>query len=142
VTDRPGSTILFYDGVCALCNGTVRFILKRDRADRFRFASLQSRFARDALLPRGKDPGELDSLYLIEAYGEPSERILERGRAVLRALELLGGVWKAAGVLRSLPAPILDGFYRLVARKRYRIFGKYPSCPIPEARHRHKFIEV
>lgn len=140
--DFRGATVLFYDGVCGLCNRSVRFILKRDRADRFRFASLQSAFAREALGRRGLDPGKLDTMYLVEGLGESSERVSSRARAGLRAIELLGGVWKAAKLLRVLPHPLLDFFYRIVARARYRLFGKHQSCPIPPAGARHKFIEV
>jgi len=85
--------IVFYDGVCGLCNRLVQFLLKRDRNDRLRFASLQSEFAAKVLTRHGIDPRDLDTLHVVENYEEPSERVLNRSDAVLRAIGELGGLW-------------------------------------------------
>ena len=136
-----GTAVVFYDGVCGLCSRLVQFVLKRDRRDRFRYAALQGVFAGEVLPRHGKNPGDLNTLYLLLDPGEPSERILERGRAVLRILSLLGGPWKVAGgVFGILPTWFLDAVYRLVAKNRYRLFGKRESCLMPDPRHRAKFI--
>jgi predicted DCC family thiol-disulfide oxidoreductase YuxK len=136
-----GAPVVLYDGVCGLCNRLNRFILKRDRRNLFRFAPLQGRFARQVLERHGKDPRDLDTLYLVLDPGRPSERILWKARAVLEILRNLGGVWKLSAVLRVLPARLLDRLYDLVAKYRYRIFGKLESCPIPAPGEREKFIE-
>ena len=67
-----GETILFYDGVCGLCNRLNRFVIARDSGEEFRFSALQGPFARQILGRYGKDPGDLDTFYLLENYGLPS----------------------------------------------------------------------
>ena len=85
-----GSSVVFYDGVCALCNGSVRFIRKRDPQERYYFASLQSEFAHRTLPLHDCDPGELDTIYLLLHYGESDESVLSRSQAAFRILESLG----------------------------------------------------
>ena len=134
--------IVLYDGVCGLCNRLVKFLLKRDTNDRFRFASLQSDFANNLLTHHGLDPHDLDTVYVVQDYGQPSERLLARSDAILFMLKQLGGVWKVAAVGRVLPRALRDALYRVVAHNRYRVFGKYESCMLPEAKHRAKFLDL
>jgi predicted DCC family thiol-disulfide oxidoreductase YuxK len=141
---RPliGADVLLYDGVCALCNGLVRFLLARDQERLFRYAALQSDFARSAAARHGEDPSALSTVLLIQRFGQPDERCLHRSRAALAALERLGGAWSlAARVLGVLPTVLLDAGYRLVARLRYAIFGRYDSCPLPAPEHRDLFVD-
>ena len=137
-----GHPILFYDGVCGLCNRLNRFVLTRDRSGRFRFAALQSRFANETLPRYGKDPEDLDTLYLITDYGTSSERLFWKARAVVRVLQELGGPWRLAGLLKILPTAALNAVYDAVAKRRYRIFGRSEKCLIPAAEHRSRFIEL
>jgi len=135
--------IVFYDGVCGLCNRLVQFLLKRDTHDRLRFASLQSDFATTVLSRHGIDPKDLDTLHVVENYGESDERVLNRSDAILRAGRELGGVWSVlASAGKILPRPIRDSIYRFVAGNRYRVFGKYETCMLPEPRHRAKFLDM
>ena len=135
--------IVFYDGVCGLCNRLVQFLLKRDRNDRLRFASLQSEFATKVLTRHGIDPSDLDTLHIVENYEQPSERVLNRSDAVLRATGELGGLWSLAAIVGSIvPRPLRDLFYKFVARNRYRVFGKSETCMLPEPRHRAKFLDM
>lgn len=135
--------IVFYDGVCGLCNRLVQFLLKHDKNDRLRFAALQSEFASRVLDRHGIDPADLDTVHVIENLDEPNERVLNRSTAVLRATRELGGIWAVAGKLGMLvPRPIRDSFYRLVATNRYRMFGRYETCLLPDARHRSKFLDM
>lgn len=136
-----GYSVVFYDGVCALCNRSVRFIGKRDLQERYRFASLQSDFAHRTLPLHGCDPGDLDTIYLLLRYGESDESVLTRSQAVFRILRSLGGVWWMVSALGVLPRGLLDFGYRIVARSRYRVFGKYPACPVPTPEKRHLFID-
>lgn len=129
--------IIFYDGVCGLCDGLVQFVLRRDERAVFRFAPLQSDFARRALHPHGMDPSDLETVYLLEG-----DQVLARAEAVLHVLRRLGRPWAALTLLGVLPGPLLDLLYRLVARYRYRLFGRYPACPVPDARWRDRFIEA
>jgi predicted DCC family thiol-disulfide oxidoreductase YuxK len=139
---HDSSPIVLYDGVCGLCNRLNQFLLKRDNDDRLRFASLQSAFARELLRRHGRDPEDLDTVYLVMNYGEPSERLLDRSDAILEVLSILGGVWKLTVLGRILPRFIRNPIYNLVATNRYRVFGKYETCMLPEPRHRAKFIET
>jgi predicted DCC family thiol-disulfide oxidoreductase YuxK len=137
------SPIVLYDGICALCNRFVQFVLKRDSQDRFRFASLQSNFASQLLRLHNTAPQDIDTMYLVLDHGLPSERLLSRSAAAVTVLQELGGGWKPlAGMLQAMPAGMRDWAYNLVARNRYRTFGKYDSCPIPNAKDRRKFLDL
>ena len=139
-TPSPNPIVL-YDGVCGLCNRLVQFILKRDQSDRFLFASLQSEFAETLLKRHGADARDLDTFYVVIDQGKPGERILMRSDAILHVVKTLGGVWSLAGAGRILPKVIRDAMYSLVARNRYRVFGKYESCMLPSPEHRAKFLD-
>ena len=135
--------IILYDGVCGLCSRFIQLVLKRDLHDRFRFASLQGDFAGNVLHRHGVEPGNLDTLYVVLEYAQPGEQLVSRSAAAEVILRKLGGVWRApATVLRILPKWFRDWGYGLVARNRYRIFGKYDHCRLPEERYRHKFLDM
>jgi len=135
------NTIILYDGVCGLCNRFVQFVLKRDRKDRFRFAALQSNFARAVLERHGLNPDVLDTVYLVFDYGLATESLLARNDAASAVLKALGGFWRFwATLLDLLPARFRDWGYALVASNRYRFFGKYETCPLPKEKDRHKFL--
>lgn len=142
MAETQPNPIVLYDGVCGLCNHLVQFLLKRDNRDRFRFASLQSEFARNLLKRHGADPHDLDTVYLVKNYGQPGESLLERSDGVLYMLDQLGGVWKLAVIGRVLPKKLRDAIYKMVARNRYRVFGKHESCMLPEPKHRARFLDV
>ncbi|MHA4809382.1 thiol-disulfide oxidoreductase DCC family protein [Flavitalea flava] len=130
----PSMTILF-DGVCNLCNGSVQFILKRDKSGRFRFASLQSDAGQAILQKFGLPPSHLNSFILIE-----NEKVYTRSLAALRVLEHLGGGWSLFYSLRIIPAFIRDGIYNWVSRNRYRWFGKQESCLLPKPEWKDRFL--
>jgi predicted DCC family thiol-disulfide oxidoreductase YuxK len=133
--------VLFYDGVCGLCDRLTRLVIRRDERHQFRFAPLQSPFATKVLSRYGKDPRDLDTLYVVRRYGSPKESLLSRSEAVSFVLSELGGVWAwwGAGV-RWLPPSWADWGYRLVARYRYRVFGQFDACPVPDPSERDRFI--
>ena len=135
--------IVLYDGVCGLCNRSVQFLLKHDKAGRFRFASLQSDFAEKVLGRHGLDPKDLDTVHVVENYDQPDERVLQRSDAVLRAGRELGGLWgAAASIARVVPRALRDLVYRFVATNRYRMFGKYDACMLPDPNQRSRFLDV
>jgi predicted DCC family thiol-disulfide oxidoreductase YuxK len=137
---RPGPIVL-YDGVCALCNGLVTFVLARDRAGVFRFASLQGEFGRETLARHGRNSGALDTLLIVLSPGSPDERLLDRSTAALFVLQHLPGIWTLAGrAMEIVPGALRDVAYRLVARTRYRTFGKYDVCPVPPPEVRDRFL--
>jgi predicted DCC family thiol-disulfide oxidoreductase YuxK len=134
--------IILYDGVCGLCDRLVQFVLKRDRDDRFRFAALQSAFARAILQRHGLNPDLLDTFHLVFNYGESSERVLARSDAVSAVLDQLGS-WRILARLFGLfPRQFRDWQYNLIARSRYRLFGKRDACPLPDPTVRHKFLDL
>ena len=133
--------IVLYDGVCGLCNRAVQFLLKRDRHDRFRFAPLQSSFAADLLARHGIDHTDLDTVYAVRNHGTPQEQLLTRGDAFLFFAEMLGGIWGMARLARIVPRRARNCLYDIVARNRYRVFGKSEVCMLPDPAYRHKFLE-
>ena len=135
--------IILYDGVCGLCNSLVQFLLKHDKSGRLRFASLQSDFAEKVLSRHGIDAKDLDTVHVVENYDQLGERVLQRSDAVLRAARELGGLWGAsASVARVVPRGLRDLVYRFVATNRYRMFGKYDACMLPDPNQRSRFLDV
>jgi predicted DCC family thiol-disulfide oxidoreductase YuxK len=142
VPNTSSTTLVLYDGVCGLCNRLNQFLLKRDPNDQFRFASLQSQLASSLLKGYGIDPIDLDTVYVVADYEQPNQRLLARSDAVLHVLGQLGGAWSYFRAGRVLPRKLRDALYKLVAGNRYRIFGKYDVCLMPEEKHRKKFLDV
>ena len=136
-----GHPIVLYDGVCGLCNRLVQFLLKRDKHGRLRFASLQSDFAARVLTRHGINPKDLDTLHVVINYERPEEEVLNRSDAILRAGSELGTPWRTmATIARVVPRSLRDLVYRFVARNRYRVFGKYETCMLPDPNQKHRFL--
>ena len=114
-----GGPVLLYDGDCALCNASVRWLYHRDPAGRIRYAALQSRPGRFLLVRHGLDPEALDTVVFVE-----DGRAFVRSTAALRALRHLRFPWPALSWLRVIPAFLRDAIYRVVARNRIRWFGR------------------
>jgi predicted DCC family thiol-disulfide oxidoreductase YuxK len=142
VSVTTSNPIVLYDGVCGLCNHLNQFLLKRDRKNRLRFASLQSNFAEALLLRHGVDAKNLDTVYVVVDHGLPSERLLSRSDAIIYLLDELDGGWKLLATGRVLPKAFRDQLYTLIARNRYRAFGKHDSCMLPDPSQRDKFLEI
>jgi predicted DCC family thiol-disulfide oxidoreductase YuxK len=141
--DEAKFQIVLYDGVCGLCDRLVQMLLRKDKHDRFRFASLQSTFAKPILDRHSITPGQFDTVYLVVDYKEASERLLARSDAIIAALRTLGGFWVAeAGIFALAPRFLRDRLYDTVAQNRYRLFGKYENCFIPHPRYRQKFLDL
>ena len=137
-----GHHLLLYDGVCGLCNGLNQFVLPRDKRNVFRFASLQSQFARHVLKRYGRDASDLNTFYVVANYGLPEESLKERADAGLFVLDQIGGIYSLSKILRLLPITFLNGLYNMVAKNRYKMFGKYETCLLPQANYADKFIAV
>jgi predicted DCC family thiol-disulfide oxidoreductase YuxK len=86
--------------------------------------------------------GEPDTIIVVKHYRSEGERLLTKSEAGLFIMRELGGFWRWTGVARFVPKRFLDFVYDLVAKNRYRFFGKYDSCSIPDGEHRSRFIEV
>ncbi len=137
-----GRALLLYDGVCALCNGVVKFLIKRDRRDRFRYAPLQSGLGREVLARFGIREFP-DGVVLIVNALTADERMYQRSDAVAASLRLLDGFWRGLGrALGMIPRWLREWGYGVVARYRYRVFGRYESCPVPSPEERGRLLGV
>jgi predicted DCC family thiol-disulfide oxidoreductase YuxK len=132
--------ILLYDGVCGLCNRLVQFVIRRDPNARFRFAALQSSYASRILQRHHLDPDDLETLYIVD---DPGNFLAARSDAVISLLRQLGGPWRAAAAALSIvPKPLRDWGYAVLARQRYRVFGKFETCVLPEMQYQDRFLDT
>jgi predicted DCC family thiol-disulfide oxidoreductase YuxK len=137
-----GRALLLYDGVCALCNGWVKFLMKRDRSDEFRYVPLQSGLGREVLARFGIQ-GFPDGVVLVVNTLTAKERLYQRSDAVAASLRLLDGFWRGLGrTLGLIPRSLRDWGYGVVARYRYRVFGRFDTCPVPSPEERGRLLGV
>lgn len=135
------SPVLLYDGLCGFCDSTVQFILRHDRRGTLKFATLQGDFARE-VIARHPEVAGVDSLILVgrdTVSGE--ERVFVRSEGALEVARYLGGAWHVARGVAIVPRFVRDWAYDGFARIRYRVFGRYNSCPIPTPEQRARFID-
>jgi predicted DCC family thiol-disulfide oxidoreductase YuxK len=137
-----GEHLVLYDGVCGLCNALVQFLLPRDRRRLFDYASLQSATGRSWLSRFGKVPDDLDTFAVVTNYRRDSPAILIKAQGALFVASMLGQPWRSATMLRIFPWALLNAGYDLIARYRYRIFGRSDVCVPPPATERERFIDV
>jgi predicted DCC family thiol-disulfide oxidoreductase YuxK len=136
--DRDRHLVL-YDGVCGLCNRFNTFVLPRDPQGRFHFAPIQSDVGRSTLQRFGRDPEALDTFYVLADY-RSSPQLWSRARAALFVAKEIGGVWRLATIFGALPDSLLNTVYDLVARNRYRIFGRHETCLMPKPEYKDRFV--
>lgn len=135
MSNDAAATIVF-DGVCVLCNGWVRFLLRHDCRQRYRFAAMQGEHGRALLERHGLDPDDPVSFLLVE-----DGRAFTDTDAIARVLRGLRGVWIVPALLVSLtPRRLRDPAYRLLARNRYRVFGRHESCLLPTPQQAARFL--
>ncbi|WP_337178029.1 thiol-disulfide oxidoreductase DCC family protein [Hydrogenophaga borbori] len=130
------SAIVVFDGVCALCNGWVDFLIARDRRERYRFAAMQTPAGRRLLAAHGLDPDDPVSFLLLDEAGAHTDT-----DAIMRVLAGLGGAWRLAAAGRIVPRDLRNLLYRYFARHRYRWFGRHDACHMPSPAEAHRFIE-
>lgn len=128
--------IILFDGVCNLCNHSVQFIIKRDRQKQFHFASLQGKTGQQLLEQFHLPADNLNSFILIE-----NGTLYRKSSAALRVSRKLGGAWPLLYGFIIVPAFIRDGVYTLIARNRYKWFGKKESCMIPAPGLKERFLD-
>lgn len=126
--------VILFDGVCNFCDASVQFIIKRDEQAVFQFASLQSD-AGQKLLSEYHVPENVDSMILIE-----DGKVHYKSSAALRISRRLQGAWKLLYGFIVIPAPIRNIVYDVIARNRYRWFGKKDSCMLPPPSVRKRFL--
>jgi predicted DCC family thiol-disulfide oxidoreductase YuxK len=140
VETTDAAQVLLYDGVCGFCNKTVQMILNNDRRGTLRFAALQSDYGR-AVVERHPETQGVDSVVFVERAAE-GERAYVRSTAALKVAAYLGGLWKVFMCAYVVPRPLRDFLYDLVARNRYKFFGKYDQCMLPPPEARARFLDV
>ena len=133
---RSEGAVVVFDGVCVLCNGWVRFLLRYDRRGRYRFAAMQSASGRELLSRHGLDPDDPLSFLLVDEAGAGTD-----SDAIGRVLHGLGGGWRVLSkVLLAVPRVVRDRGYRLTARNRYRWFGRRAQCRVPGPAELDRFL--
>ncbi len=133
-----GKKVILFDGVCNLCNTMVNFVIQRDQKDTFRFVALQSKTGVAILKKIGLYDKNIDSIVLYE----PGVAYFYKANAALEIAKSLGGIYSVLGyTLNILPNFILNFGYDIVAKNRYRWFGKEDVCMIPTAELKSKFLE-
>ncbi len=134
MNDTLQAPILLFDGVCNLCSSSVQWVLKHDRRGIFRFAPLQSRLAQELLTRHAYTGGELGTVVLV-ADG----RLYTHSDAVLELLRRIGGGWQLFYIGKLIPPFLRNAAYNLVARYRYRWFGKQETCWLPRPEWSDRF---
>lgn len=133
--DAGQSRVVLFDGDCTLCNSSVQFVIRHDKEAHFRFAALGSPVA-VALLEGHALPGkELDSVVYLR-----QGKAYTRSSAALYIANDLGGMWSLMSVFLLVPRPLRDLVYDVIAKYRYRWFGKQDSCMLPTAELRGRFL--
>lgn len=131
----PDDDVVLYDGVCVFCSRWVRFVATRDVEHRFRFTAIQSGYGT-----------RLAQAFAIDTDDPDTNAVVHGGVAYFKsdaALTVLGALpgWRWVRLLRTVPKPLRDAVYSLVAQNRYRIFGKYEECFVPDAEMRGRVME-
>jgi len=124
-----------FDGVCALCSGWVRFLLRHDRRGVFRFAAMQDPVGRGLLVAHGIDPDDPVSFLLVDGA-----QVWHDSDGVIEVVRRLGRVWRTVTLLKIVPRAARDAAYRALARNRYRVFGRRDSCMLPPVGARDRFL--
>jgi len=136
VGDLPtGKALVLFDGYCNLCNGAVKFILRRDAKSHFYFASLSWPVA-EPVLQSSKEIKNIDSIIVYDG-----KTIYTKSSAALKISNHLSGLWPVLGIFWIIPKFIRDAFYNFIANNRYRWFGKKDTCMMPESDISHRFLD-
>jgi predicted DCC family thiol-disulfide oxidoreductase YuxK len=127
--------IILFDGVCNFCNSSINFVIDHDPEKHFKFAPLQSEIGQEILTKFHKDIKDFDSVILLK-----DNQLFQKSEAALEITKHLSGLWKYLSIFGILPTFFLNFFYDIVAKNRYRIFGKSDSCRMPTLELRERFL--
>ncbi len=128
--------VVLYDGVCNFCNAIVNFIIKHDKEEKFLFAPIQSREARKLLKELGEPFANLKTVYLVDE----NKCVYKRSRAVFAIFKRLPYPWKFLSVFKILPISFSDFIYKMIAKYRYRLFGKTDHIIKPNQEIKARFL--
>jgi predicted DCC family thiol-disulfide oxidoreductase YuxK len=129
------NNIVLFDGECNFCNNSVQFIIKRDRKAQFKFASIQSDVGEE-IVRTFNVPANINSLILVEG-----NKCYFKSSAALRICKNLKGVWKLFYCLLIIPKSVRDYFYDIIAKNRYKWFGKKDRCMVPSPEIQNRFLK-
>lgn len=135
MSETTQNAIILFDGVCNFCNGSVNFIIDHDKTGYFKFAPLQSEVGQKLLDENGVDKTVTDSVVLVE-----DGKVYTHSTAALRIAGRLEGKWSWFHHLTVVPSFVRDGFYKLFAKYRYKMFGKQEACMLPTPEVRSRFL--
>ena len=127
--------LILFDGVCNFCNSSINFIIDHDPEKHFKFAPLQSDIGQEILRKFHKNTKDFDSVILLK-----DNKLYQKSEAALEITKHLSGFWKYFSVFGILPTFFLDFFYNIIAKNRYRIFGKSDSCRMPTLELKERFL--
>ncbi len=133
---EANNKIILFDGVCNLCNGIVKFVIKRDPDTKLKFASLQSEFGQRTLQKFNLPNTNFDTFIFLEG-----DRYYDKSSAALKVARELNGFWNVFYILMIIPKPIRDFFYTLIAKNRYKMFGQREACMIPTPELKGRFLQ-
>ena len=135
--DLPiGKKIILFDGLCNLCEASVQFVIKYDRADQFRFVALQSDLGQKIIAHIGINFKNIDSVVLYE----PGVAYYYKSNAALQVAKNLGGLFHLGTVFRIIPTALRNALYDYIAKNRYSWYGKKQNCMIPNEEFKSKFL--
>ena len=132
INNLKNNEVIIYDGICVLCNKYIKWVLDKDKENLFLISNLQSKFTEEKFPELRK----IDSVAVIKKNGE----IVQKSKAVNHILKSINRLILLRTILNILPLSISNFFYDIVAKSRYRVFGKYDSCQLPEPEYKSRFI--
>jgi predicted DCC family thiol-disulfide oxidoreductase YuxK len=130
-----GGPIILFDAQCVLCSANAQFVLKHDKKQRYRLASMQGEVGAALFRDNGMDPNDPNSILVID-----HSMVRKDSDAVLSIYEGLGWPWRILTIFRIVPALLRDPFYRWIAGHRYRLFGKRATCWLPSAEYLDRIL--
>lgn len=135
-SDDYSGSVIYFDGVCILCNGLVNFVIPRDRRQRYRYATLQSERGQ-CMLRSLQLPGDELQTFIFQEKGKG----YIKSTAALKVCKGLSGLWPLLCLLIVIPRPIRDSIYGWIGKRRYKLFGQRASCRVPSEEERHLFLD-
>ena len=136
VTDTKTNPIILFDGVCNFCSASVKFVIKRDSKNRFRFCALQTPIAQKLLQQYGEQSSGLSSMILIW-----NNKVHKKSRAALTIARLLDGLWPLLWIFILVPPWLRDALYDFIGKRRYQWFGKLDACWVPDNSLKQRFLD-
>ena len=133
INNLKNNEVIIYDGICVLCNKYIKWVLDKDKENLFLISNLQSKFTEEKFPELRK----IDSVAVIKRDG----KILQKSKAVNYILKSINKLILLRVILNILPFTISNFFYDIIAKIRYKIFGKYDSCPLPDQQYKSRFLD-